>query len=149
VAGAMGRIMAIDYGTKRVGIAVTDPSRIIATGLGTVHSQEVLGYMTRYFEKEEVDIIVVGEPKKLDNTATDGTVHADNFVKQLKKTFPAKAIERLDERFTSLIAKQTMLEAGLGKEQRKNKGLVDEISAVLILQQYLEMIKNREDKKSQ
>jgi putative Holliday junction resolvase len=136
----MGRIMAIDHGTKRVGIAVTDPSRIIATGLGTVHSKEVMAYLSAYFEKEPVDIVVVGEPKRLDNTATHGTAHADDFVKAFKKKFPHMRVDRYDERFTSLLAKRTLLEAGLKKEQRKNKELLDEVSAVLILQDYLEYI---------
>jgi len=139
----MARIMAIDYGTKRVGIAVTDPGQIIATGLTTVHSKDVIEYLSAYFLKEDVETIVVGDPKTLSNKETDGTVHADNFVKQLKKKFPEKKIERLDERFTSKMAFQTMIDSGLKKKQRQNKELVDEISATIILQSYLEHISQK------
>lgn len=135
--------MAIDYGTKRVGLAVTDPSRIIATGLATVHSKDIMEYLTGYFGKEEVEIIVIGDPRNLMNEATDGTVYADRFVKELKKKFPEKKIERADERFTSAIAKQTMLDSGMKKMKRRDKEMVDEISATLILQCYLEMLNNR------
>jgi putative Holliday junction resolvase len=134
----MGRIMAIDYGTKRVGIAVTDPSRIIATGLTTVHSKDVIQFLKDYFEKETVDCLVLGDPKKLDNTASESAVHVETFLKALKKNFPLLKIERIDERFTSKMAFQTMIDSGLKKKARRNKGLVDEISATIILQSFME-----------
>src|ERR1051325_1522711 len=134
----MGRIMAIDFGTKRTGIAVTDPGRIIATGLTTVPSSGIMDFLKDYFSKEAVDVVVVGEPKRLDNTATHGTLPADRFVKQLKREFPEKKLERLDERFTSKMAMQTMITGGLKKKQRQYKELVDEISATILLQNYLE-----------
>ncbi|MEW6469536.1 MAG: Holliday junction resolvase RuvX [Bacteroidota bacterium] len=137
----MGRIMAIDYGSKRVGIAVTDPGRIIASGLTTVHAKDVMEFLKSYFEKEAVEIIVVGEPKGLNNKKDEVSAAADRFSKELGRKFPDKIIERLDERFTSKIASRTLIESGLKKKDRQNKALVDEISATLILQDYLERIK--------
>jgi putative Holliday junction resolvase len=134
----MGRIMAIDYGTKRVGIAVTDPSCIIATGLTTVHSKDVIQFLKDYFQKETVDCLVLGDPKKLDNTASESAVHVEIFLKALKKNFPLLKIERIDERFTSKMAFQTMIDSGLKKKARRNKELVDEISATIILQSFME-----------
>jgi putative Holliday junction resolvase len=134
--------MAIDFGTKRTGIAVTDPGRIIATGLTTVASSAIMDFLKDYFSREAVDVVVVGEPKRMDNTATHGTLPADQFVKQLKKEFPGKRVERLDERFTSKMAVQTMIDSGLKKKQRQNKELVDEISATILLQNYLEYNQN-------
>lgn len=133
----MSRIMAIDYGTKRVGIAVTDPNRIIATALDTIHSKDILAYLKAYFLKEEVECIVVGEPKQMDNTASDVTPHVELFVKALKKAFPEKEIARYDERFTSKMAEQSMRMNGLKKSDRQNKKLVDQASAVIILQSYM------------
>jgi len=138
----MGRILAIDYGTKRVGIAVTDPLRLIATGLGTVHSSKVIAFLKAYFEKEQVDCLVLGEPKRMDNTPSDSAVHVEGFLKLLKKTFPAMKVERVDERFTSRLAFQTMIDSGLKKKARQNKALVDEISATIILQSYMERLSN-------
>lgn len=139
----MGRIIAIDYGTKRVGIAVTDPLKIIATGLRTVHSKDIINFLKDYFAKESVECVVVGEPKDMSNKASDSAVHVEAFIRQLKKNFPGLKIERMDERFTSKMAFQAMLEGGLKKKDRANKELVDEISATLILQSYLEFIKNK------
>jgi putative holliday junction resolvase len=134
----MARILAIDYGTKRVGLAVTDPLQIIATGLSTVHSKDVLNYLEVYFKKEQVELVVIGEPKNMDATASDVTQHVEAFIKSLRKKFPELKIERVDERFTSKMAFQVMIDSGLRKKQRQEKALVDEISATIILQSYLE-----------
>ncbi|HRG53711.1 MAG TPA: Holliday junction resolvase RuvX [Bacteroidia bacterium] len=133
----MARIMAIDYGSKRVGIAVTDPQQIIATGLTTVHSSEVIDFLKKYMQKEEVSCIVVGEPKRMNNEPSDSARFIEPFVMHLKRTFPAVKVERMDERFTSKMAFQTMIDSGLKKKARQNKELVDEISATIILQSYL------------
>ncbi len=137
----MARIMAIDYGSKRVGIAVTDTLQIIATGLTTVHSKDVIAFLKKYFEKEEVACIVVGEPKRLNNEPSDSARFIEPFVLHLKRTFPGIKVERMDERFTSKMAFQTMIDSGLKKKDRQNKELVDEISATIILQSY--MMKSR------
>ncbi|HET6243088.1 MAG: Holliday junction resolvase RuvX [Bacteroidetes bacterium] len=134
----MGRVLAIDFGSKRVGLAVTDSLQIIATGLTTVHSKDVINYLKEYFKKEKVDCVVIGEPKKLDNTPSDIAVQVEAFVKNFKKNFPDVKVERVDERFTSKMAFQTMIDSGLRKKARQNKALVDEISATIILQSYLE-----------
>lgn len=135
----MGRILAIDFGTKRVGIAVTDPLKIIATGLTTVHFKDVFIFLKNYLAEELVECFVVGEPKKLDNTPGQLTKHVNNFINQLKKIFPGIPIERIDERFTSKIASQTMIDLGMKKkERRNNKELIDAISATIILQSYLD-----------
>lgn len=134
----MPRIMAIDYGSKRCGIAVTDPLQIIANGLTTVSTHELFTFLENYFAKEEVETIVVGEPKRLNGTATHATPLVNAFVQQLSKKFPAKKIERVDERFTSKMAFQTMIDSGLKKKDRANKALVDEVSATIILQSYME-----------
>lgn len=136
----MARIMAIDYGSKRVGIAVTDPLQIIATGLTTVHSKDLIEFLKNYIEKEQVECIVVGEPKRLNNEPSDSARFIEPFVLHLKRTFPAIKIEREDERFTSKMAFQTMIDSGLKKNQRRNKALVDEISATIILQSYMSSI---------
>ena len=136
----MGRVMAIDYGSKRTGLAVTDPDRIIATGLATIPSSDVLKYLQEYFSREKVDIIVVGEPKNMDNTASDSARFIEPFVRSLKNRFKDMKIERMDERFTSKMAFQTILDSGIKKMDRRNKGLIDEVSAVIILQSYLQKI---------
>ena len=135
----MSRLLAIDYGTKRCGIAVSDPLQIIANGLTTVHSKDILTFLTTYFQKEKVETIVVGEPKKMNGEATDATVHVNNFIKQLQKKFPEIKIERIDERFTSKMAFQTMIDSGLKKKARQNKELIDEISATIILQSFMSL----------
>lgn len=139
----MGRILAIDYGSKRVGLAVTDPLRIIASGLDTVHSKDLIAFLESYFKKEQVDIIVIGEPKTLSNEASDSARFIEPFVTHMRKKFPDKKIERFDERFTSTMAHQTMLAGGLKKKDRQNKELVDKISATIILQDYLQFIQYR------
>ncbi|WPV69831.1 Holliday junction resolvase RuvX [Chitinophaga sp. LS1] len=133
----MGRILAIDYGKKRTGLAVTDPLQIIATGLTTVPSQTLIPYLKKYFEAEQVELILIGEPKNLDGSETDATALAAECVRILKKNFPNMPLKQIDERFTSKMAFQTMIDSGLKKKDRQNKGLVDEISATIILQEYL------------
>ncbi|MCD4791468.1 MAG: Holliday junction resolvase RuvX [Bacteroidales bacterium] len=134
----MGRILAIDYGQKRVGLAVTDELRIIATALTTVHSKDVIRFLKDYLQTEKVDCFVVGEPRQMNNTISDSAKFIEPFVKKLKKEFPDIPVERYDERFTSKIAVQTMVSAGLKKKDRQNKALIDKVSAVLILQSYLD-----------
>ncbi|TND10005.1 MAG: putative holliday junction resolvase [Bacteroidetes bacterium] len=134
----MPRILAIDYGTRRVGIAVTDPDQLIATGLTTIHAKDVFTFLEEYFKKEAVECIVVGEPKRLNNEATQATPHTEQFVKQLAKKFPGMKIERVDERFTSKMAFQAMIDGGLKKKDRQNKKLIDQVSATIILQSYME-----------
>ena len=133
----MARIMAIDYGSKRVGIAVTDPLQIIASGLTTVHSKDLITYLEAYLKKEQVECIVVGEPKTLQNDASDSARYIDPFVTHLTRKFPQIKIARYDERFTSVLAHQTMLMGGLKKKDRANKDIVDMVSATIILQDYL------------
>lgn len=133
----MARILAIDYGLKRTGIAVTDELQIIASGLTTVNTKELLNFLKDYLSKEEVELIIVGEPKQMDNTASESEALILPFLEKLKKQFPLIPIQRIDERFTSKMAFQTMIDGGLKKNQRKNKALIDEISATLILQSYL------------
>jgi putative Holliday junction resolvase len=136
----MARILAIDYGTKRVGLAVTDPLKIIASALNTVHAKDVIVYLKNYTAKEEVERFVVGLPKRLDGSDSQSAVHVENFVNLLRKNFPNTPIERVDERFTSTIATRSLLEMGLKKKDRANKGNVDQVSAVLILQTYMQMV---------
>ena len=136
------RIMAIDYGTKRIGLAVTDPERIIATALDTVHPLKIIAYLKKYLEKEEVECFVVGEPRQMDNTPSSITPHVEDFIRKLKIAFPEIPVKRIDERFTSKIASQSMLLDGLKKSDRRNKALVDQRSAVIILQSYMEMNKS-------
>ena len=133
----MARIMAIDYGSKRTGIAVTDPLQIIATGLTTVHSKDVIEFIRKYMEKEEVSCIVVGEPKRMNNGPSESARFIEPFVIHLKRSFPGVKVERMDERFTSKMAFQTMIDSGLKKKDRQDKELVDQISATIILQSYL------------
>ena len=134
----MGRILAIDYGVKRVGLAVTDPLQIIASALDTVHSKDVLAFLAKYCQQEEVDEFIVGMPKHLDSSDTNNTQHVVGFVRQLKKQFPDKKVHTHDERFTSRMAFQTMIDVGLGKKARADKATVDKISATIILQSYFE-----------
>lgn len=133
----MARILAIDFGTKRTGIAVTDEFQIIASGLTTVDTKQLLQFLKDYISKESVELFLIGEPKQMDNSASESEVHISNFIIKLEKTIPNIPIKRVDERFTSKMALQTMIDSGLKKNQRKNKGLIDEISATLILQSYL------------
>lgn len=139
----MGRIMAIDYGKVRTGLAVTDPVRIIATALTTVETPTLLAYIKEYCAREEVDIFVVGEAKHMDNSPSESMQYIEPFVKQLAEIFPDKEIARVDERFTSKMAFQTMIDSGLKKKQRQNKGMIDQIAATLILQTYMNTINNK------
>ena len=136
----MPLILAIDYGQKRVGLAVTDSEQIIASGLTTVHAKDVMSYLKQYVKKETVSAFVVGEAKNLDNTPAESARFIEPFVRSLVKEFPDIPIHRVDERFTSKMAFQTMIDSGLKKKARQNKALVDEISATIILQSYLDSL---------
>lgn len=133
----MARILCIDYGLKRTGIAVTDPLQIIATGLTTVHSKQLIPFLKDYFLKEEVELILIGEPKNWDDSDTHATPLVEKCIKELKKHFPKTPITKVDERYTSKMAKDAMLEMGMKKKDRRNKAFVDEIAATIMLQEYL------------
>lgn len=133
----MARILAIDFGEKRTGIAVTDELQIIASGLTTVNTNELLLFLKKYTETESVELFLIGEPKQMDNSASESEKHIAKFILKLEKLINNIPIKRVDERFTSKIAFQTMIDSGLNKKQRRNKALVDEISATVILQSYL------------
>lgn len=134
----MARILALDYGEKRTGIAVTDELQIIASGLTTVETKKIFSFLTEYLKKEKVELLIVGEPKQMNNTDSESEKLIKPFVKKLALTFPKIPIKRVDERFTSKLAFQSMIDSGLKKKQRQNKALIDEISATIILQTYLE-----------
>ena len=136
----MGRILAIDYGTKRTGIAVSDPLRIIAGGLETVPTKELERWLAAYFQKEEVSVIVLGKPSKMDNTPSDTWRFIEPLAQRLRRAYPDKEVVFYDERLTSVIAHQTMLASGIGKMARRNRALVDKISATIILQGYMESL---------
>ncbi|MFO7370862.1 MAG: Holliday junction resolvase RuvX [Bacteroidales bacterium] len=138
----MGRIIALDYGQKRTGIAVTDPLQIIANSLETVRSADVIAFLKQYTEKEKVDAFVIGYPRQMNNTLSESVKYIDPFIALLKKTFPGKEVFLMDERFTSKMAVQTMIAGGVKKKDRQNKGLIDAISATIILQSYLEYRSN-------
>ena len=133
----MPRILAIDYGQKRTGIAITDELQIIASGLTTIESPTAIKFLRDYFSKEKVEKVLIGEPKQMNGQPSQSTEIIEKFVVKFKNTFPEMAIERVDERFTSKMAFQTMIDSGLKKQQRKNKALIDEISATIMLQDYL------------
>jgi len=142
----MGRIIAIDYGQKRVGFAVTDTLRICAHALATVPAFEAFNYLLQYIEQEPVDIIVMGAPHKMNNSVSDSMRYIEPFVNRVSKALPNMPIVHIDERFTSKMAFQTMIDAGVSKKKRQNKALVDKISATIILQTYLQQLdieKNR------
>jgi len=134
----MGRILAIDYGRKRAGIAVTDPMRIIATPLGTIPAGNLETFLKDYFSREKVDIIVVGYPKQMNNKPSEAVKYIDPFINRLKKLFPEKKLFLADERFTSVMGQRTLLEGGVKKKKRMDKSLIDKISASLILQSFME-----------
>ena len=144
----MGRILAIDYGQKRVGIAVTDELQLIANALVTVESQNIFSFLNQYIDKENVSLFLVGKPKQMDNTDSDANKYITPFVRKLYLEFPDIPIERADERFTSKMAFQTMIDAGLGKKARQNKALVDSISATIMLQTYLESFEYKKQQKN-
>lgn len=133
----MGRIIAIDYGRKRTGIAVTDAERIIASGLTTVATCTVMEFLDDYMQREPVDIIVVGEAKRMDNTPSESARYIEPFVERLRIRHPEVTIARIDERFTSKMAFQAMIAGGLKRKRRQNKALIDTVSAVIILQSYM------------
>jgi len=136
----MGRILAIDYGTKRVGIATTDPMQIIASGLDTIHPNELVDFLKKYMQTEDVECIVVGDPKRLNNEPAQAAKGADQLTERLKKEFPNVRFDRMDERFTSKMAFGAMIEGGLKKKQRADKALIDKVSATIILQSYMEQM---------
>jgi len=133
----MPKLLALDYGTKRTGIAVTDDSQIIASGLTTVNTKELFSFLTKYFKENEVTDIILGEPKRLDGSPTHSTVAIEKLKEKLAETF-GKPVHMVDERFTSKMAFQAMIDGGLKKKQRQNKALIDEISATIILQSFME-----------
>ena len=142
----MARIMCIDYGKKRTGIAVTDPLQIISTGLMTIDTHELFPFLKKYFIEEEVELLVVGEPKNLDDSDTHATPLVAQcikdlvrqFLKKVEKDFPKMPVTMVDERYTSKMAKQAMIEMGMKKKERRNKRNVDEIAATMMLQEYME-----------
>jgi putative Holliday junction resolvase len=134
----MARILCIDYGSKRTGIAVTDPLQIIATGLTTVDSPQLINFLKNYFLQENVELIVIGEPKNLDDSDTHATPLVKEMIKKLEKEFPLIPVKTVDERYTSKMAKQAMLDMGMKKKDRRNKRTVDEIAATIMLQEFMQ-----------
>lgn len=132
------RIMAFDYGVKRIGVAVTDPLQLIATALTTVHPEEIWTFLATYLQQEAVETFVVGQPLQLDGSASESAQYVLGFVRKLKKTYPSIAVVEVDERFTSKMAASVIAQSGKGKKKRQEKGLVDTVSATIILQTYLE-----------
>lgn len=132
------RVMAFDYGTKRIGVAVTDPLKIIATALDTVHPEKIWLFLENYLKDEDVDTFVVGDPIQMDGTPSQSAQHVVGFVRKLKKKYPHIKVVKIDERFTSKMAHQSIIESVKSKSKRREKGLVDQVSATLILQHYLE-----------
>jgi putative Holliday junction resolvase len=143
----LGRIIALDYGQKRTGIAATDPLQMIANSLTTLASAEVISFLIKYTEKEVVDSFVVGYPRQMNNTPSESVKFIDPFIALLKKTFPGKEVFLMDERFTSKMAVQTMIAGGVKKKDRQNKAMIDAISATIILQSYLEYRENKNNLK--
>lgn len=133
----MPQILAIDYGKKRTGIAITDDFQIIASGLTTVESENLIDFLKDYFSKNNVEKVIIGEPKQMDGTASESAELIEKFINKFQNEFPIISLERIDERFTSKIAFQTMIDSGLKKKQRQNKGLIDEIAATIMLQDFL------------
>lgn len=138
----MGRLLAIDYGTKRVGIAVTDPMQIIASPLDTFHSKDVIDFLKKYIQQEEVDKFIIGWPTQLDNSATNNTQNVQAFINLLQKQIPQIPIEKEDEKFTSKMALNAMIAGGMKKKDRRDKGNIDKVSAAIILQSYMERSSN-------
>ncbi len=140
----MARILSIDYGKKRTGLAVTDPLQIIANGLVTVSTSALFDFLRDYVAREHVERIVIGEPKQADGTPSENMQRITQFVNRWRKAFPDIPIEYYDERFTSVLAHRAMIDGGLGRKKRQDKALVDEISATIILQSYLESLKRKQ-----
>jgi putative holliday junction resolvase len=136
----MSRILCIDYGKKRTGIAVTDPLKIIASALTTVETKDIFPFLKDYFQKEEVEQVLIGEPKNLDDSDTHATPLVHQFIKKFKKDFPLMKIETVDERYTSKLASQAMVEMGMKKKDRQKKGNIDQIAATIMLQEYLKAL---------
>lgn len=136
----MGRILAIDYGRKRTGLAVTDENRLIAGPLDTVPTYTLLNYLKEYCSREAVECFVVGEPFRSDGTASESAVYIEPFIRNLKKVYPDIPVKRIDESYTSVLASRAIAESGLKKKDRRNKGLIDKVSAVLILQWFMETL---------
>ncbi len=136
----MARILAIDYGGKRTGIAVTDPLQIIATGLTTISSHELILFLKKYFVQEAVELIIIGLPKNWDESDTHGTALAQAAIKKIQKEFPAMPLKTVDERYTSKMAKDAMLQMGMKKKNRRDKKIVDEIAATIMLQEYMQSV---------
>ena len=136
----MARIICIDYGLKRTGLAVTDPMQIIANGLTTVESPKLIAFLKDYFSRETVELILIGEPKNWDDSDTHATPLVEKCIKELIKNFPNIPIKKVDERYTSKMAVQSMVESGMKKKNRRNKALIDEIAATIMLQEYLQRI---------
>ncbi|MBS1781907.1 MAG: Holliday junction resolvase RuvX [Bacteroidetes bacterium] len=134
----MARILALDYGKKRTGIAVTDPLQIIASPLHTVSTDELIGFLKQYIRSESVELVIIGYPLNLDDTPTDATPLVEKFIPKFQKVFPGLSIEKVDERMSSKMASAAIAQMGIRKKQRQEKGLIDQTSAVLILQEYLE-----------
>ena len=133
----MSRILAIDYGVKRTGLAITDPLQIIASGLETVETVRIFSYLEQLFRAENIETVVVGQPKQLNGQDSQSTPFIESFILKFKEKFPQIQITRIDERFTSKIAFRTMIDSGLSKKKRQNKALIDEIAATIMLQDYL------------
>ncbi|MDX1463353.1 MAG: Holliday junction resolvase RuvX [Marinirhabdus sp.] len=133
----MARILSIDYGTKRTGIAITDELRMIASGLTTVETPKLIDFLRSYFDKENVSLVLVGQPLQKDGAPSDVEEHIQEFLKEFEQHFPELEVKRVDERYSSKMAFQTMIDSGLSKKKRRNKALIDEISATIILQEYL------------
>jgi len=133
----MARLLSIDFGKKRTGIAVTDDFQIIASGLTTVDTEQLLPFLKDYFSKENVEKVIIGEPKRLNNEPSEVVPLLNSFIEKFNQSFPTMPVERIDERFTSKMAFQTMIDSGLKKKQRQNKALIDEIAATIILQDYM------------
>ena len=134
----MGRVLSIDYGKKRVGLAVTDPLQIIATRLTTVSAEEIWGFLSDYFARESVELVLIGYPMQLNNQPSEAIRYINPFLKKFQQIYPAMPIQQMDERFTSRMAFQTMIDAGVKKKERQNKETIDGVSATIILQSYLE-----------
>lgn len=133
----MSRIVCIDYGKKRCGIAVTDPLRIIASGLTTVETDSLIWYLKGYFKEEVVDLVLVGYPLALDGSPTDATSAVEKFIRNFRKVFPDMALEQIDEQYSSALASRALSESGMKKKDRERKGAIDEMAATLLLQEYL------------
>lgn len=136
----MGRILAIDYGTKRCGLAVTDPTRTIATALETVPTHRLFDYLNSYFAKETVDTIVIGEPKRLNNTSSESTKNSQLFADRVRKSYPDVPVHLYDERFTSKLALQSLIQSGQSRQTRKDKAVLDRVSATILLQDYMQSL---------